>query len=163
MMKLKAFLIVFCLSPFTLVLAANGNNNNGPFNTVQEVFVALSVYDLDKIKSHTTEDFHLLEVGEVWDMATIENIFETSKPPLQRRNWFSVIKEEHFGDVVWISYWNRAEYTREAGKSERAWLESAVLVKRGGEWKLQMLHSTRIEPEQLPEGLEMQEYISPAS
>ena len=159
-MKLKVFMLVVCLGSALIVLAGNENMNKTPFNTVQEVFAALSVYDLDKIKSHSTEDFQLLEVGEVWDFDVIENIFKSSKPPIQRRNWFSVIKEENFGDVVWISYWNRAEYTREEGKSERAWLESAVLVKQAGEWKLQMLHSTRIEPEQLPKDIQMQEYIS---
>jgi hypothetical protein len=31
-------------------------------------------------------------------------------------------------------------------KIEYYWLESAVLIKEGNEWKVKMLHSTRISP-----------------
>ena len=131
-----------------------------PFNTVQEVFVGLSDYDVEKIRSHVTSDFELLEVGEVWDMKILEDILSSGTKPIRRRNFFSIISEVHHGDVVWISYWNRAEYTREEGLSERAWLESAILVKEQEVWKLQMLHSTRIEVEQLPEDVTLKEFVS---
>ena len=40
----------------------------------------------------------------------------------------------------------------------RAWLESAILVRDGDFWRLQMLHSTRIDPDNMPADIELTEY-----
>lgn len=154
---------IFGMLIFCLLLVANSSvysAESKPFKSVQEVFVALSEYDLASIKQQTTADFHILEVGEVWDLQVIENIFNSTEKPLIRRNFFSVIREENHGEIAWISYWNRAEITSDEGISEMAWLESVVLIKQDNTWKLQMLHSTRIDLDKLPENIEFQEYIN---
>ena len=48
------------------------------------------------------------------------------------------------GAVAWITYINRGYVQDVAGKKDVSWLESAVLLKAGGTWRIQFFHSTRV-------------------
>ena len=47
------------------------------------------------------------------------------------------------GNTAWITYVNRGSVTDAAGAKDVTWLESAVLRKEGGAWRIQFFHSTR--------------------
>lgn len=131
-----------------------------PFNAVQRLFSSMASLDYDEMAAIGTDDFHLLEVGEVWDMNDLISAIKSVPTKFERRNYFSVIKTKTSKDTVWVSYWNKADYTFETGeKIQSRWLESAVMVKVGTEWKIQMLHSTKLRPEQsIPEDVIFAEY-----
>ena len=140
------------------------NDVNGPFGPVLELFAGVSAIDHDRMRATATDDFQLLEVGEVWDM---KNFTDVVKPnPFIRRNYFDVIKTDINENFAWISYWNKAAYTKKQPKTkedekiqEVAWLESAVMVRTKAGWKVQMLHSTRIKAEDLPKDVQLCEYV----
>jgi len=67
-----------------------------------------------------------------------------------RRNYFNVIKVKSSGDIAWVSYWNKAFFTKGELVEVVVWLESAVLIRSDNNWKIQMLHSTKIKPEKSP-------------
>ena len=49
-------------------------------------------------------------------------------------------------DTAWIAYQNKGSVTAPDGvKQDRAWLESAFLVKRDGHWLIRFFHSSRAE------------------
>ncbi len=98
-----------------------------PFNTVQNLFSAMSAFDYKKMRVVSTTDFQLLEDGEVW---TIDDLIHAIKPngkTYKRRNYFCVVKSVIRDDTAWISYWNKASFSAADKTSEVAWLESAVL------------------------------------
>jgi ketosteroid isomerase-like protein len=104
--------------------------------------------DATKIKEYYTDDFILLEHGEVWTNQTIIGYTERAKTqtPLQtRHNRFEFISVKIEGDMAWLAYHNYAHWTldgKETGKMQ--WLESATAIKTKNGWRLQMLHSTRV-------------------
>ena len=51
---------------------------------------------------------------------------------------------EVFGDTALITYLNRGSVSDESGKKELSWLESAVLRKEHGAWRIRFFHSTRV-------------------
>lgn len=118
---------------------------------VVDVFAGLSAFDYERMRGAVTADFLLLEHGEVWDM----EILIDKIPPSDRvrRNFFSEISRHVSGDVALVNYWNRAEVSSGRNDTTLAWLESVVLVKRDGRWVMQQMHSTRVEPGNLPKGL----------
>lgn len=130
---------------------------NSPFKVVQDLFAAMSAVNHSKMKSLVTEDFQLLEVGEDW---TIDDLIEVVQPSeYKRRNYFGIIRNEVSGKMAWISYWNKATFTKGVETKNVAWLESAVLIKGNAGWKLKMLHSTRIKSEQISKNIELIEYV----
>jgi len=154
---IKTMIVVFtCLYSFQ----ANANET-GPFNTVQKLFVTLSTHDMDEMGTLVTEDFQILEAGEVWDLETTKEMIGPSTGGVERRNYFSVIKTKSHGDLVWVSYWNRAEFRKDSELVRKArWLESAVVIKVDGTWKIEMLTSTRLRDDQsFPDDATFEEYV----
>lgn len=155
-MQLFKSLIIF------LMVTTPSYAQDMPFRVVQELFSAMSAVDHKKMQASATDDFQLLEAGEDWNM---QDLIEVIKPSdYHRRNYFHLINSRVYGDIAWVSYWNKATFTKKdhKGHSEEAvaWLESAVLVKQNSQWKIQMLHSTRIKAEQIPTDLTLSEYTN---
>ena len=65
---------------------------------------------------------------------------------IKRINKFQFIKTEQNGDIAWVSYHNTAEFSLNEKQQTINWLESAVLRKENGRWKIKLLHSTRVVP-----------------
>jgi hypothetical protein len=129
---------------------------NAPFLTVQEFFAATSAVDHNRLREIATEDFQLLEVGEVWG---IDKFVSVIKPTdMKRLNYFNLISTKVMGNVAWVSYWNKAMFVSDDGEGQAYWLESAVLIKTNSKWRIQMLHSTRIEEERFPKDIVMTEF-----
>jgi ketosteroid isomerase-like protein len=108
-------------------------------------FNGMSLTNADTLKNYSTTDFHLLEDGQVWNMDTLLNkVIQGKNPNVKRTNSFEFIKTEQKGKTAWVSYNNTAEFKNGERRRVVRWLESAVLKKAKGGWKIQMLHSTRL-------------------
>lgn len=107
--------------------------------------------DSTKLDQYHTDDYLLLEHGEVWNNDTIKNYMRralSSEVRSTRENKFEFIKIERYGNAVWIAYENWATWSFNGEVNGRAhWLESAVAIKRKEGWRIKMLHSTRIQKE----------------
>jgi hypothetical protein len=116
-------------------------------NTIKAMFDGLAQLSLEQIKKNSTEDLMILEHGEIWNMDTIAakiSALRSLNPA--RVNSFEFIKTEIIGQTAWVAYDNKAIVTINRQKIEYHWLESAFLIKEGNEWKIKMLHSTRLSP-----------------
>ena len=117
-------------------------------NSFDEIF---SNYEVDKLIDFYTEDFLLLEQGEVWDMAIIRDYLTKAKSnlnPPTRTNRFEFIKTDVEGDRAWVAYHNYATISRDGQVlREIYWLESATAIRTTNGWRLDMLHSTRVDQE----------------
>ena len=150
---LKLLLVIACV----ISLPINANDSD-EFKPVLKVFTGISLADHDLIKSAVTDDFLLLEVGEVWDTDILLSFIEPSAST--RKNHFSIISTHDLGEAVLINYWNKAHITTDGKETIRAWLESVVSVKTKDGWKLLQMHSTRLKPEAIPKDVvfELLEY-----
>ena len=124
------------------------------FEPVKELFAAMSEQDGKAMQETSTEDFQLLEHGEEWTMQKLVAVVKANGKPRQRKNFFKQIRTRQTGDMAWVSYWNKAEIQRATELKILVWLESAVMVKVDGKWKIQMLHSTRVDPDRQPKNIE---------
>ena len=117
---------------------------------IQESFDSLfSAYQANLVERYYSPDFLLLEQGEVWDMDVIKSYLSERNQknnPIIRTNRFEFVKTEIFGNRAWVAYHNYATFTKE-GEAPREvyWLESATALKTDQGWRLDLLHSTRVE------------------
>jgi hypothetical protein len=103
-------------------------------------------YDETAIKKYQTENFLLLEHGEIWNNDTIANWCKNAKKrdqKVQRINNFERIEARRNGDKLWIAYHNYGTFIQDTVIFKRSWLESVVAVKEDSLWKLELMHSTR--------------------
>lgn len=145
-------LLLSTLTLSVLLLPSVAAAQSSPFDPVVAFFTALSEANHQGIRDSTTENFVVLEQGEVWNL---EKLLSLVRPRTSlRRNFFSVVSEEVRGDTALVSYWNKALETSENGEERtRAWLESVVVVNERGTWRILQMHSTRLTPEQIPENV----------
>lgn len=124
------------------------------FQPVKELFAAMSRHDGEAMQATSTEDFQLLEDGEDWTMQKLVEAVQPKGEPYKRKNYFCQIRARQQGDVAWVSYWNKAEITRGTQRRTIVWLESAVMIRQHDHWKIQLLHSTRLDPSKYPKDIE---------
>ena len=110
------------------------------------VFDGFSALSLAKIMRHCTPDVIILEDGVVWNADSIATAFKRMEGvDFKRVNSFQFLQTEVRGNTAWTSYHNQADVQVDGKARQVRWLESAVLVKESGGWKVKMLHSTVIE------------------
>lgn len=119
-------------------------------NLIQNSFDGIfSDFDAQRLGEFYTEDFLLLEHGEVWDIEIVRGYLKRAKSnpnPPRRTNRFEFIETKIFGDRAWVAYHNFATISRDGEViQELYWLESATAVRTSTGWRLDMLHSTRAE------------------
>ncbi|MDX1720137.1 MAG: DUF4440 domain-containing protein [Salegentibacter mishustinae] len=112
-------------------------------NSFQKIFSDLDPQSLD---TYCTQDFLLLENGEVWDMNKMRNYLDRAskqKSKVIRFNSFDFIEIKVEAKMAWVAYHNKAEFkSGEEVVRELNWLESATAILTEEGWKLQLLHST---------------------
>ena len=146
------------LSLSLLFLSTSQSTENTPFNSVQDFFAALSEFDYARMKTVVTDDFQILEAGEVWDIETLIKLTKPHENNVVRRNFFSLIKVDSREEIAWLSYWNKANFKTSDEIIEMAWLEGVFLVKDNGAWRMQLMHSTVVSLENVPMNITFEEY-----
>ena len=146
---MKIFFLSLFLAIPTLVFSQSESEEKQIQNLIQNMFDGLfSEFESSRIQEFMTEDFLLLEDGEIWDNQIIKNYLDEQKAkgnlPL-RVNKFEFIETKITGNQAWVAYKNWATISQN-GKviREAYWLESANAVKTSSGWKLEMLHSTPV-------------------
>lgn len=104
--------------------------------------------DSTEIANYHTDDFIILEHGEVWDNERIKvyirGQLERENRPL-RKNRMEYLSIEKYGSSIQMAYHNYAEFVRaDTLVAKRQWLESALAIKTPAGWRLKMMHSTRV-------------------
>jgi len=112
---------------------------------LRQMYVALTNEDTALLRAVTTSDFYSFDGGKRLTgdelMALIKSLHSTGKTYVWTVPETTVRVE---GKVAWITYVNRGSVQDAAGKKDVSWLESAVLLKEAGTWRIQFFHSTRV-------------------
>lgn len=118
-------------------------------NLIQDSFDEI-FSDLNEkmISKYYTDDFLLLEHGEVWTNETLRKYLsyaQLQKDGTIRKNALDFIEIKIEGKLAWLAYHNTATFVKkDEVLGEMKWLESATAILTAEGWKLQMLHSTII-------------------
>ncbi len=112
---------------------------------IYDFFDAIFAFNYQGIRDLFTDDFILFESGQVMNVEEFIKFitaFEGSSSTYK----FEDVKTNVEGSVAWMSLRNKAVMTMGEQVINLDWLESAVLKKQEGVWKLAFYHSTTIEP-----------------
>ncbi len=90
--------IILAISFLLFSSIANAQETPQPFSAVQTLFAAMSAGDAGAMRATSTQDFHLLEVGEIWGMDKLVSAVTPSDGITTRRNFFAVISTKTSGN-----------------------------------------------------------------
>ena len=110
---------------------------------ITRFFDALSIANIPQMKAEVSDGFILLENGEIWTIDTLANKISRPKPEgYLRQNSFDFIETKIEKNRAWLYYKNKAEITSKTRNTTIKWLESAILRKEKGRWRMELMHST---------------------
>jgi len=143
----KILLVIIALSISALGLNAqkgNAGKNKEVEKIILQVFDALSNRDSIALAANCTADSKFYENGKVWTLDTLINygVRMNTAPDFKRVNTIAFMETEVRSDLAWTTYSSQAEITSNGKQRIVRWLETVVLVKENGKWKLKLLHST---------------------
>lgn len=112
--------------------------------TVRSMFAALAANDADKFRAAITPDFYAFDVGKRFTGDALLELIKTAHAAGNVYVWTVNEPDVHIsGDLAWIAYLNRGSIKDASGTENVTWLESAVLQRDKGAWRIRFLHSTR--------------------
>jgi ketosteroid isomerase-like protein len=110
---------------------------------ITRFFDALSVTNIPQMKAEVSDDFMLLENGEIWTIDTLANKISRPKPEgYLRQNSFDFLSTKIDRNRAYVYYKNKAEISSKTRNATIKWLESAILRKEEGRWRMEFMHST---------------------
>jgi ketosteroid isomerase-like protein len=150
MTKYQTFFIATALLlTFTLCAAAADQLSPAPDQTqvteaIRSFFAAATVDDLDKLHAITTPDFYAFDAGGRFTRDALMEMIKAAHAAGKVYAWTVNEPEVHIaGDIAWITYVNHGSIKDASGTKDVTWLESAVLQKEKGTWRIHFFHSTR--------------------
>jgi len=111
---------------------------------VRSFFAAATVDDLDKLHAVTAPDFYAFDAGGRFTSDALIDMIKAAHAAGKVYVWTVNEPKVHIsGDMAWITYVNRGSIKDASGTKDVTWLESAVLQKEKGTWRIHFFHSTR--------------------
>jgi ketosteroid isomerase-like protein len=114
-------------------------------DTVGTIFDAARADDVAKFKSVIAAEFYIFDGGARFNADSIMAFIKAQHAAGKHYEWNVTEPDVHIsGNTGWIAYVNKGSITDASGTTNQKWLESALLEKQAGNWKIIFMHSTRV-------------------
>ena len=128
-------------SPFSIV---HTHDTTAVKEAITKAYAAYSALDAQKYRALLTEDYLLLENGELLDIEGDVAMMPAPDSGYRRTYMFDFRSVKIHDDIAYIVYFLKSQIKDRNGSRNREWLESAILRHSGAGWRIALLHSTRI-------------------
>jgi len=112
---------------------------------VRNFYDAASTHNFQGIRDSCTDDFIIFESGQVMNVEDFINFLTSFEGATMTYN-LEEVKIDVEGSVAWLTLRSKAKVTMGEQVMNYEWLESGVLKKQEGIWKIAFYHSTTVEP-----------------
>ena len=145
-------LFIATASLLSSTIAAAAADQSGPptadqvqvTEAIRSFFAAATADDLDKLHAVITPDFYAFEAGGRISGGALMEMLKAAHAAGKVYVWTVNEPEVHIAaDIAWITYVNHGSIKDASGTKDVTWLESAVLQKEKGTWRIHFFHSTR--------------------
>jgi len=112
---------------------------------MERMYVAATNDDLAMFHTVAAADFFAYDGGQRFDGDALMQLIKSLHSSGKRYVWrVTEPAVQLYGDTALITFVNRGSVQDESGRKDLAWLESAVLRKEQGSWRIKFFHSTRV-------------------
>ena len=142
-MKYVLLIIIIFLS--CTVFAQNNNDSSAIIQLLKDDYHTMMTHDLEKHKSNCTDDYLLIENGEIWNMEKESEWYKKDASKVyDRKDYFSFRLVNISGNTAYAVYHLQSDFTEKGKLTTKRWNESAVFKKVYDQWKIALIHSTPI-------------------
>ena len=95
--------------------------------------------------NNCTEDYLLIEDGEIWNMEKEAEYYKQhTQRVIERNDNFDFKYLKISGNTAYAVYNLKSDITENGKLTQKNWNESAIFRKIDGNWKIALIHSTKI-------------------
>jgi hypothetical protein len=140
-----AFFSTAALAANLPACTATAEDQSQVVETMRTMYAAATTDDLAKFHTVAAPDFYAFDGGTRYDGDALINMIKSFHASGKVFVW-SVTQPHVESDchLAWITYINRGSIKDASGSKELSWLESAMLEKQAGAWRIRFFHSTRV-------------------
>jgi hypothetical protein len=114
-------------------------------HVLKEDYKTMVTHDINRHKGFCTEDYLLIENGEIWNMEREAIDYKKKEHSVIERNDYFDFKYLRMESNTAYAVYRLKSDIKESGKlTTRHWNESTIFRKVEGVWKIALIHSTPI-------------------
>lgn len=142
---MKYSLLIFFLIVSMKIFSQGKNDSIEIIQLLKDDYKTMVTSDIKKHMAYCTDDYLLIENGEVWNMEKEAEYYkQNTRRVIERSDYFDFKYIKISGNTAYAVY-NLKSDIRESGKlTQKNWNESAIFRKIDGRWKIALIHSTKI-------------------
>ncbi len=127
-----------------LSAATRSTDEADVIRAVTSMFIALTNDDFARFHSVAGPDFNAFDNGQRFVGDELVQLVKRLHSAGTVYEWHVIEPAVHVhGRTAWITYVNRGSIRNSAENKNMTWLESAVLRKENGVWRIRFFHSSR--------------------
>lgn len=112
---------------------------------IRSMFTALGMEDVPKLRAIVAPNFYAFEAGGRITADALIDLIKKAHAAGKVYVWTVNEPEVHIdGSMAWVTYINRGSIKDASETKNVSWLESAILRKEAGHWRIHFFHSTRM-------------------
>ncbi len=111
---------------------------------VYDLFESIASFNYPSIRDHCTDDFILFEDGQTMNVQEFIDSVKGFDGKGSIDYSLEEVKTNIDGSFAWMTLRNKAVMIMNGQTASLEWIESAVLRKEEGLWKIAFYHSTRV-------------------
>jgi ketosteroid isomerase-like protein len=141
---MKSRLLILCLIVSMEAFAQAKNDSMEIIQLLKEDYKTMVSFDIKKHMAFCTDDYLLIENGEIWNMEKETEYYkQNAQRVIERKDNFDFKYINVLANTAYAVY-NLKSEIRENGKlTQKNWNESAIFRKIDGRWKIALIHSTK--------------------
>ena len=139
-------LLIFFLFLTTNVFSQENNDSSAIIKLLINDYKTMVNWDIKSHIENCTENYLLVENGEVWDIKKeTEYYFKNANRVIDRKDFFDIKYVRIYGDLAYAVYNLRSDITENGDLKVKTWLESTIFRKIKDKWKIELINSTPVD------------------
>lgn len=136
---------IISITVFQLGYSQRSSDSTEIVRVLTEDYKTMVTHDITKHKSLCTQDYLLIEDGEIWSMEREAIDYKKNEHRVIERNDYFDFKYLKIENSIAYAVYSLRSDIRETGRlTTRRWNESTIFRKVDGAWKIALIHSTPI-------------------
>jgi len=127
------------------VFSQDENDSIAIVTLLKDDYKTMGTWDIKSHIEKCTDNYILIEKGEIWDMEKEKEHYMTnSHRVIDRKDYFDIKYIRIFDDIAYAVYNLKSDIIENGNLTAKNWNESVIFRKIDGRWKIELIHSTPI-------------------
>lgn len=129
------------------IFSQQKNDSTEIIDLLKQDYKTMVGMDIKKHMTNCTEDYLLIEDGEIWNMEIEADYYrKNAHRIIERKDHFDFTYIKILDNTAYAVYNLKSDISENGKLTQKNWNESTIFRKVNGKWKIALIHSTPIKP-----------------